>query len=150
LFAHLTTAGAGKRRLLNRSIYVPIAFKACPHVTNAVLYTGETPLGRLPTERVFQFTYYPALKRLAPEVTQIRLEGQRDNGEPFVGRLAVAPDGVYTAQRHIVLDLKKQLEKLRHKIDIRFEKIHLLIRCHPSCTAGTMVAVARAQKSASR
>ena len=122
-------------RPLNRSLYVPIAFTVCEHLENAILYQGEQAVGVLPARRIFQFTYYPELKQLAPKATQIRIEGvYSGGGDPFRARLAVTPEAIYTARQEIALDTSKPLSKLRYKIDTRYQTVDLHIRCDKFCS----------------
>ncbi len=135
VFALAATAyGAGsKRRPLNRSIYVPVAFKLCEHLTQGILYIGDMAVAPVPTERIFQFTYYPALHRFAPEVTQVRIQGTGSEGSPFLARLAVSPLEITSSNERIDLNMTKQLEKFDYKIDVRYKRIELLVRCDSSC-----------------
>ena len=47
----------------------------------------------------------------------------------FVGRLAITPWGIFTANEKIELDLKKELRRLRHKIDVGYRSRSLELRC---------------------
>lgn len=122
-----------KAKLLTRSIYVPVQFELCDHLRDGVLYDGETPLGVLPVKRIFQFTYYPHLERVEPLRTDVRIEGKRDDGTSFVGRLAVTPSGIYSANNEVVLDLEVQLRRLRHRLDVRYDVVQLRLRCDDAC-----------------
>ena len=122
-----------KAKLLTRSIYVPVRFELCEHLQDAVLYEGETALGALPVKRIFQFTYYPRLERVEPARTDVRVEGTRSDGGSFVGRLAVTPSGIYTANSELALDLEAQLRRLRYKLDVRYDVVELRLRCGDSC-----------------
>lgn len=137
LVATMALAEDDKGKLLTRSIYVPIEFKLCEHLENAVLYQSDQAVGVMPAKRIFQFTYYPDLERIEPERTQIRVEGTRINGEKFVGRLAVTPWGIFTANEQIDLDLDKQLARMRYKLDVRYKTRRLTIRCDDSCARGS-------------
>ena len=81
LWSHSVPSHAAKR-VLNRSIYIPIQFSLCEHLSTGVLYINDRVVAHLPTERVFQFTYYPKLNRLAPAEIQVRVEGIDANGDP--------------------------------------------------------------------
>lgn len=130
-------AGAGQREHANRSLYIPLSLTLCEHLTEATLYIGDQAVSTLPAERIFQFTYYPALERLEPAVTEIRIEGTRsDTGEPFVGRLAVTPKGIYTANREIPLDFERAKKELAYKIDTRYRRAQVLMRCTDECSTG--------------
>lgn len=133
----LETAHA--EEFLTRSIYLPVEFELCEHLNEGVLYQGEQILGVVPAKRIFQFTYYPKLARIEPQRTDVRVEGVRDNGELFVGRLAVTPGGIYSANEKIELDLNKQLARLKYKLDVRYKPYHLKLRCSDTCGRNTSV-----------
>jgi hypothetical protein len=116
-----------------RSMYVPVEFKLCEHLHDAVLFEGDQALSLLPAKRIFQFTYYPELERIVPVRSDVRVEGTRDNGEKFVGKLAVTPWGIFTAKDRIELDMKKQLARMRYKLDVRYEPVVMRLRCSDSC-----------------
>jgi hypothetical protein len=122
-----------RAKLLTRSIYVPLEVKLCEHLQNAVLYQDEAAVGLLPAKRIFQFTYYPELSRIEPQKTDLRAEGRRTDGSGFVGRFAVTPWGVFTASHKIALDMEKQIEKMRFKLDVRYPPVGLTLRCADSC-----------------
>jgi hypothetical protein len=125
---------AASRLPLTRSLYVPVRFELCAHLSAARMYLGEQPVGDLPTERIFQFTYYPELRRVEPEAVQIRVVGERaDGGTPFLGRLAVTPGGVFTAERAVRFDLQKEMARLSYKLDVRYQKRRLRICCDAAC-----------------
>jgi hypothetical protein len=145
------SAEAANRRPLNRSIYVPVELRVCEHLQNAVLYQGGQAVAVLPAKRVFQFTYYPELKRMEPQIVQLRIEGvYRDTGEPFVAKLAVTSKGIHTAHRAVTLDASKTMQRLRYKIDTRSHVVSLLVRCDKVCSRsnGTRVYVADDSSSA--
>jgi len=126
-----TLAGEGK---LTRSLYVPVAFRSCEHLVGTTLFIGDQPVGSLPTERIFLFTYYPNLKRLEPAFTELSVKGVRsDDGSPFVGRLAIDPTAISTAAEKIDLDFERAKQQLTYRIDVHYEKVHLLMRCGATC-----------------
>lgn len=129
LFIGITESQAGKQKYLNRSFYVPVHFRLCEHLDQGVLYVGDSAVAHLPTERVFQFTYYPSLNRLEPPVTDVRVEAVNLDGNPVSVPLAVSPRAIGTPDRAIDLDLKKHLKKLGYKIDVRYKEVKLLIQC---------------------
>jgi hypothetical protein len=133
-----------KSHLLTRSIYLPVQIELCEHLSDAVLYQDEQAVSLLPAKRIFQFTYYPGLSRIEPLKTDLRVEGHRSDGSDFVGRLAVTPWGVFTASRKIELDMDKQLDKMRFKLDVRYEPVKLRMRCDDSCGKAETVASAEA------
>ena len=131
-----------KAQLLTRSIYLPVEIALCEHLRDAVLYQDDQPVSALPAKRIFQFTYYPGLSRIEPIKTDLRVQGQRADGSDFVGRLAVTPWGVFSASRKIELDMDKQLEKMRFKLDVRYQPVRLKMRCADSCERTETVASA--------
>ena len=72
-----------------------------------------------------------------------------DVGEKFVGRLAITPWGIFTANTKIELDLKKQLRKFRHKIDVRYRSRALTLRCSDACGRKPEAVAADARASSS-
>lgn len=133
LVATATLAEEDKSKLLTRSIYLPVEFELCEHLENAVLYQGDQALSLMPAKRIFQFTYYPHLGRIEPIRTDVRVEGTRADGEPFAGKLAITPWGIYTANESIELDLKKQLTRMKYKLDVRYRTRTLKMKCDTLC-----------------
>ena len=142
VFASLLAAHAdAEPKLLNRSIYMPFEFVLCEHLEKAVLYQDDQPVSAMPARRVFQFTYYPDLERMLPELVQVRVEGSYvDGGEPFVAKLAITPDGIHTAHRTKALDTGEKVLKQRHKIDMRLEPRTVQLKCERFCKRATTVA----------
>jgi hypothetical protein len=133
VLATVTLLEEARGELLNRSIYIPVHFRLCQHMNKGILYIGNQAVARLPAERIFQFTYYPSLERIAPETVPVRIEAVDIDGNPVVARMAVGPGGITTAHEHVKFDLSKQLKKLSFKIDIRYQKVKLLVRCGHWC-----------------
>lgn len=134
LFMFIGDASASEPEYLNRSIYMPIEFRLCEHLTNAVFYQDDVPVSTMPAGRVFQFTYYPKLERLLPELVRVRVEGEyEDESEPFVARLAVTPMGVHSAHRTRAADIERQVHKQKHKVDVRLEPKVIGLRCPRFC-----------------
>ena len=128
------SALAGETKAIPRSLYVPVAFRSCEHLAGTTLFIGDQPVGSLPTERIFVFTYYPNLKRMEPAFTELRIEGVRsDNGSPFLGRLAVDPTAISTAEERIDLDFERAKQQLTYRIDVHYEKVNVRIRCDAAC-----------------
>ncbi len=138
-----------KSKLLTRSIYVPLELKLCEHLHDAVLYQNEQAVSVLPSKRIFQFTFYPNLGRIEPVRTDVRVEGVREDGEEFVGRLAVTPWGIFTANTKVELDFKKQLRRFRQKIDVRYRSRSLTLRCSDACGRKPEAVAADARASSS-
>jgi hypothetical protein len=135
-----------ERRPLNRSIYVPVLFRLCPHLDKGELYQEDQIVGVLPSERIFQFTYYPDLRRIEPEAVQMRVVGNYvEGGEPFVGRIALTSAGIHTAAEHIPFDLTKDLEKLRYRLDVHLQRVALEIRCKTLCSRATTLAASQSE-----
>ena len=57
--------------------------------------------------------------------------------------------GIFTANEKIELDLKKELRRLRHKIDVRYRLRSLKLRCSDACARkpGAVAADAHASSS---
>ncbi len=138
-----------KSKLLTRSIYVPLELDLCEHLHDAVLYQNEQAVSAIPSKRIFQFTYYPNLGRMEPVRTEVRVVGLREDGEEFVGRFAVTPSGIFTANTKVELDLKTQLRRFRHKIDVRYRSRALSLRCSDTCGRKPEVVAADARVSSS-
>ena len=137
----LATSLSAAPKLLNRSVYMPFELVLCQHLEKAVLYQDDQPVSAMPARRVFQFTYYPDLERLLPELVNLRVEGTYiDSGEPFVAKLAITPDGIHTAHSTKALDTGKSIQKQRHKIDMRLEPRTLQLKCERFCKRTTTVA----------
>jgi hypothetical protein len=113
---------------LARSLYVPVEIRLCEHLKDAVLYRGDEPLRRLPGKQVFQFTFFPALSRIEPELDRVVVEGQG-----FRTELIVTPASVYVGTKKIDLDVGGQLAHLRHHTDTRHETVKLTLRCPTAC-----------------
>jgi hypothetical protein len=142
VLASLLAADAvAEPKLLNRSLYMPFEFVLCEHLEKAVLYQDDQPVSAMPARRVFQFTYYPDLERLLPELVQVRVEGAYvDGGDPFVAKLAITPDGIHTAHRTRSLDTAEKIARQRHKIDMRLEPRKLQLKCERFCKRTKTVA----------
>jgi hypothetical protein len=133
LLALAIVNGDEKARQPTRSIYVPVEVKTCEHLRDAVLYQNEQVVGTLPAKRIFQFTYYPGLSRIEPTEAELRVEGRRLDGSDFVGRVAVTPWSIYTANQKIELAMSKQLDKMKFTLDVRYHPVRLRMRCSDSC-----------------
>jgi hypothetical protein len=123
---------------LNRSLYVPVELRVCEHLHGAVLYRDDEPLRSLPGKQVFQFTFFPALNRIEPELDRVRVEG-----EGFSMELIVTPASVYVGNKRIDLDVEEQLARLRKHVDFRHETVRLTIRCGETCSRTAAPAVSR-------
>lgn len=134
---------------LNRSFYVPVQIAVCEHLKGAILYRGEEPLTRLPGSHIFQFTFFPALKRIEPELERVRVKG-KDQGESFRAEIVVTPASVYVGDKKIDLDLDGQMRELRRRADARHDPVTLLLRCAHACSKTSPDIVTSAGSSRSR
>jgi hypothetical protein len=123
---------------LSRSLYVPVELRVCEHLKGAVLYRDEEPLRSLPGKQVFQFTYFPAMNRIEPELERVRVEG-----EGFRTELIITPASVYVGNKKIDLDVEGQMEHLRRHVDSRHDTVKLTLRCSQACSRTTARAVSR-------
>jgi hypothetical protein len=128
---------------LTRSIYVPVEISLCGHLREAVLYEDEQAVSVFPAKRIVQFTYYPELSRVEPSKSDLRVEGLRDDGSRFYGKVQVTPWGVFTADYRIELDMKAQLEKMKFQLDARYYTVHVRMRCLDSCGRAVATRVRR-------
>ena len=123
---------------LSRSMYVPLEFRVCEHLRGATLYRGDEPLRSLPGKQVFQFTFFPTLHRIEPQLERVRVEG-----EGFRTEVIVTPASVYVSNRKIDLDLDGQLSRLRSHVDARHETVKLTLRCGDACARATAPVISR-------
>lgn len=131
LLAASATVTAEEPRLA-RSIIVPVSFQPCEHVREALLFREETAISKLPGRHVFQFTYFPELRRIEPEFEKVRVEG-RLNDEPFRTGVVVTPSAVYVGKSKIDLDLDAQRTRFERNVDARHETIKLTLKCSNRC-----------------
>ncbi len=129
-----------RAHLLTRSIYLPVEIRLCGHLRDAVLYQDGQAVSLLPARRIIQFTYYPALSRVEPLKSELRVEGRRSDGSDFVRNLAVTPWGVFAAGQRFELDMKEQLDKMKFHLDTRYYTVNVRIRCTDSCGRADAVA----------
>ncbi len=99
-------AKESRAHLLTRSIYLPVEIRLCGHLRDAVLYQDGQAVSLLPARRIVQFTYYPALSRVEPLKSDLRVEGRRSDGSDFVRNLAVTPWGVFASGQRFELDME--------------------------------------------
>jgi hypothetical protein len=123
---------------LSRSLYVPLEFRVCEHLRGATLYRDNEPLRTLPGKQVFQFTFYPGLNRIEPELERVRVEG-----EGFRTEVIVTPASVYVGNRKIDLNVEGQLSRLRNHVDTRHETVKLTLRCGDACARTAATSVSR-------
>jgi hypothetical protein len=131
--ATIAMAASEDREALSRSFYVPVEVRVCEHLEGAVLYRGDQPLTALPGQHVFQFTFFPGLGRIEPEIDRVRVEGRLD-GAPFRTEIVVTPASIYVGSKKIELALDKEMEQLRTRVDVRHEKVELKLKCGSACS----------------
>ncbi len=112
-------------KFLNRSIDMPVEFRLCEHLEDAIFYENDVPTSAVPAERTFHFTYYPDLGVLLPEHVRVEVAGNyKEDDEPFVARLTVTVDDV--------AGTREQAEKSQ-KLDIRLEPKAIVFVCERYC-----------------
>ncbi len=112
-------------KFVARRINMPVELRLCEHLEDAILYENDLPTSAMPAERTFQFTYYPDLGVLLPEPVRVEVAGKyKEDGEPFVTRLAVTID-----------DSAGTLEQAKKspKLDIRLEPKSIVFACDRYC-----------------
>jgi hypothetical protein len=113
----------------SRSLYVPLQIEVCEHLKGAILYRDEQPLRALPGKQVLQFTYFPELQRIEPELERLRVVGKG-----FRAELVVTPSSVYVADKKIELDVEGQIARLRRHHDARHQTVMLSMICGDACS----------------
>ena len=126
----------GEERALNRTLLVPIRFETCEHLENARLSRNEGPLRRLSDTQLFQFTYYPHLSRLEPQLERVAIEGEH-RGERFRSEVVVTPSSVYIGNKRIVLDTERHKARWRGRRDIRHRTVDVGLKCEQACPRET-------------
>ena len=144
LFA--TGVRAGQRELnLNRSLYVPVRFVACPHVANVTMSVhGDDmvfPLGL----RTFLFTYYADRKEVLPKAVDVRIKGEELNGRPFATNVVIEPGGARSAVDSGTVDLESVKKQVLIRRDIRFPLQQIFITYTPDCEKQPATAVDSAE-----
>jgi hypothetical protein len=112
---------------LNRSIYVPVQISLDGEFKHAVLYRGDEALRPLPGKQVFQFTYYPNLRKLVPEAQELHVIAYRKDGTSVDVGLVVTSCTVYFGDKSVALDMKKMLKQLRHRVDYHYDPVKLTL-----------------------
>lgn len=162
----------GDRRLLPRSIYVPVEFEVASCLRNVVIRNDEGRVRAVaPGRLVSQFTWYEGRRGLAPEWERLTVEGEivsppqpetpaeagRRAGR-FRAALVITPTSIYLGRKR--LDLAPGLDRtlgdasdaesggrvprLRRQADLRVPKTKLRIRPAGECDepAGAVEAAA--------
>lgn len=126
------------QRELNRarSIYVPVRFEACEHVSDVRLTVTGDPqvftLGR----RIFMFTYYPELDAVLPELTEVWIEGEaatEEGSRPIRTNLVVTPERIMTSGDELERGTDEIETQLRRRMDVRLPETPIRIKCEDSC-----------------
>jgi hypothetical protein len=119
---------------LNRSIYIPIEIELCEHLQHGVLYRGNEAIRPLPGRQTFQFTYYPSLHRIVPETEHLAVKAVDGDGEPLEVELVVTSSAVYVGSQCVHMKLQKQMNRLRTRVDVRYDTVKLKIVCSKHCS----------------
>jgi hypothetical protein len=119
---------------LNRSIYIPIEIELCEHLRHGVLYRGDDAIRPLPGRQTFQFTYYPSLHRLVPETERLIVKAVDDDGELLEVEIVVTSSAVYIGNKCLHMKLQKQMNRLRARVDVRYDTVKLKIVCNKHCS----------------
>jgi hypothetical protein len=119
---------------LNRSIYIPIEIELCEHLQDGVLYRGDEAIRPLPGRQTFQFTYYPSLHRLVPETERLIVKAVDEDGELLEVELVVTSSAVYIGNKCVSMKLQKQMNRLRARVDVRYDTVKLKIICNKHCS----------------
>lgn len=127
VFVFSATETASGAEELNRSIYVPVQISLGEPYTHAVLHRGDEAIRSLPGKQVFQFTYYPDLRKLVPETQEFHILANRDDGTVADIGLVVTSCTIYIGDKSIPLDMKKMLAQLRHRVDYEYEPVKLTL-----------------------
>lgn len=132
----LLSQEADAEKLLTRSFYLPVRFSTCEHVSDALLYASDREgneknlLARLPSKRTFQFTYYPTLKEIRPELSVVKvvLTGKDYQTFQFI---TLTADAIYLSkEKKMELDKDGKIaRKLKYKTDVRYDTANVNIQC---------------------
>jgi hypothetical protein len=118
---------------LNRSIYIPLEIDLCDHLDHGVLYRSDDAIRSLPGAQIFQFTFYPSLHKLVPEMERLVVKAVRDDGKPYAIEIVVTSSSVYVGDKCMRLDLKRQMSRFRARVDVRYHPVKLKIACEECC-----------------
>lgn len=162
------------RRLLPRSIYVPVEFEVASCLRRVVIRNDEGRVRAVaPGRLVSQFTWYEGRNGLAPEWERLTVEGEIVSGPPpespeatgrrtgrFRAALVITPTSIYLGSRRLDLgpawgrDLGGDAEpspgarapRLRRRADTRLPRTKLRIRPAGDCDRPTPSVEATAQR----
>ena len=165
---------AGDRRLLPRSIYVPVEFEVASCLRKVVIRNDQGRVRAVaPGRLVSQFTWYEGRSGLTPEWERLTVEGeivsapQRESPEATGGRtgrfraaLVITPTSIYLGSRRLDLgsardrDLGGDAEpglgarapRLRRRADTRVPPTKLRIRPAGDCDGPTPSVEATARR----
>lgn len=151
----------GDRRLLPRSIYVPVEFEVSACLRNVVIRNDEGRVRAVaPGRLVSQFTWYEGRRGLAPEWERLTVEGEivsppqpespaeagRRAGR-FRAALVITPTSIYLGSKRVDLgpgldrtlgdasdaESGARVPRLRRQADLRVPKTKLRIRPAGEC-----------------
>lgn len=151
----------GDRRLLPRSIYVPVEFEVASCLRNVVIRNDEGRVRAVaPGRLVSQFTWYEGRRGLAPEWERLTVEGEiasaprPDSAAESGGRvgrfraaLVITPTSIYLGSKRVDLapgldrtlgdasdaESGARVPRLRRQADLRVPKTKLRIRPAGEC-----------------
>ena len=151
----------GDRRLLPRSIYVPVEFEVASCLRNVVIRNDEGRVRAVaPGRLVSQFTWYEGRRRLAPEWERLTVEGEiapaprpesaaESGGRTgrFRAALVITPTSIYLGRKRVDLapgldrtlgdasdaESEARVPRLRRQADLRVPKTGLRIRPAGEC-----------------
>ena len=127
-------AAKSKKKLLNRSIYMPIDFELCEHLAEGTSTRTTASCPRCPQGVCSSSRITPTVRSSCPSKVRVRVEGNYlADDEPFTAELSVTVQGIHTAHGLRSADTKVQLLKQRKKIDTRLEKRTIRLACKRYC-----------------
>ena len=162
------------RRLLPRSIYVPVEFEVAPCLRQVVIRNGEGRVRAVaPGRLVSQFTWYEGRRGLTPEWERLTVEGEivaapqpespeasgRRTGR-FRAALVITPTSIYLGSRRLDLepawgrdlggdpepDSEARLPRPRKRADLRIPATKLRLRPAGDCGSPTPSVEVTAQR----
>lgn len=156
--------GPGDRRLLPRSIYVPVEFEVAPCLRQVVVRNDEGRVRAVaPGRLVSQFTWYEGRSGLTPEWERLTVEGEIVSASPaaisdgpgrarqFRAALVITPTSIYLGSRRLDLEpawgrdlgddpepgSDARVPRLRRRADMRIPATKLRIRPAGDCGSPT-------------
>ena len=163
----------GGRRLLPRSIYVPVEFEVAPCLRQVVIRNDEGRVRAVaPGRLVSQFTWYEGRSGLTPEWERLTVEGEIVPASPaaisdgpgrarqFRAALVITPTSIYLGSRRLDLepawgrdlggdpepDSEARVPRLRRRADTRIPPTKLRFRPAGDCDRPTPMVEAAARR----